>query len=281
MTTAKSETSSFVDRNLFRDVMGRFASGVTVITTHVQGVDSGTTASAVSSLSLDPPMVLVCLNMTSSHAGRRPRGRLLRGQYRRRQPEPPRLPVRHEVRRREVRGRRDRPGRARCPPPRRGARAHPRGRDGRRRHAHDVPRRGRPRRGVRGRAVDLVPRQIRPLRDRARGGGVSRAAPARPRPRAAERGRPRCPSLGGRASAARRTSTAPASRRTLGGRHRRGHGEHRGLRDVAPPHRAPDRRRQGRDHDRPHLRRTVRAQPRHGLGHARDGDVRRPSAPAR
>ncbi len=61
MTTAKS----LVDRNLFRDVMGRFASGVTVITTHAQA-DSGTTASAVSSLSLDPPMVLVCLNMTSS-----------------------------------------------------------------------------------------------------------------------------------------------------------------------------------------------------------------------
>ena len=66
MTTAKSETASLVDRTLFRDVMGRFASGVTVITTHAHDADSGTTASAVSSLSLDPPMVLVCLNMTSS-----------------------------------------------------------------------------------------------------------------------------------------------------------------------------------------------------------------------
>jgi flavin reductase (DIM6/NTAB) family NADH-FMN oxidoreductase RutF/DNA-binding GntR family transcriptional regulator len=66
MTTAKPETTGLVDRNLFRDVMGRFASGVTVITTRSGGADSGTTASAVSSLSLDPPMVLVCLNMTSS-----------------------------------------------------------------------------------------------------------------------------------------------------------------------------------------------------------------------
>jgi flavin reductase (DIM6/NTAB) family NADH-FMN oxidoreductase RutF/DNA-binding GntR family transcriptional regulator len=66
MTTAKSDLEALVDRNLFRDVMGRFASGVTVITTNAGGADSGTTASAVSSLSLDPPMVLVCLNMTSS-----------------------------------------------------------------------------------------------------------------------------------------------------------------------------------------------------------------------
>ena len=45
--------------------MGRFASGVTVITTRAGGADHGTTASAVSSLSMEPPMVLVCLNQTS------------------------------------------------------------------------------------------------------------------------------------------------------------------------------------------------------------------------
>lgn len=50
----------------FRDVIGRFASGVTVITTAVDGVPLGTTASAVSSLSLTPPMVLICMNETSS-----------------------------------------------------------------------------------------------------------------------------------------------------------------------------------------------------------------------
>ena len=54
-----------VEQQVFRDVIGRFASGVTVITTNAQGSAFGTTASAVSSLSMDPPMLLVCLNKTS------------------------------------------------------------------------------------------------------------------------------------------------------------------------------------------------------------------------
>ena len=49
----------------FRDVIGHFASGVTVITALHQGEPFGTTASAVSSLSLEPPMLLVCLNKQS------------------------------------------------------------------------------------------------------------------------------------------------------------------------------------------------------------------------
>lgn len=54
-----------VEQAVFRDVIGRFTSGVTVITTAVDGRDFGTTASAVSSLSMDPPMLLMCLNRTS------------------------------------------------------------------------------------------------------------------------------------------------------------------------------------------------------------------------
>jgi 4-nitrophenol 2-monooxygenase / 4-nitrocatechol 4-monooxygenase, reductase component len=54
-----------VEQQVFRDVIGRFASGVTVITTTADGAPFGTTASAVSSLSMDPPMILVCLNKTS------------------------------------------------------------------------------------------------------------------------------------------------------------------------------------------------------------------------
>jgi flavin reductase (DIM6/NTAB) family NADH-FMN oxidoreductase RutF/DNA-binding FadR family transcriptional regulator len=50
----------------FRDIIGHFASGVTVITALHDGQPYGTTASAVSSLSLEPPMVLICLNKTSS-----------------------------------------------------------------------------------------------------------------------------------------------------------------------------------------------------------------------
>lgn len=53
-----------VSRDQFRDVIGRFTTGVTVITAH-DGMDHGMTASAVSSLSLDPPMLLVCINRSS------------------------------------------------------------------------------------------------------------------------------------------------------------------------------------------------------------------------
>ncbi len=48
----------------FRHVISHFMSGVAVITTH-DGTDHGMTASAVSSLSLDPPMLTVCLHRRS------------------------------------------------------------------------------------------------------------------------------------------------------------------------------------------------------------------------
>jgi flavin reductase (DIM6/NTAB) family NADH-FMN oxidoreductase RutF/DNA-binding GntR family transcriptional regulator len=54
------------DRETFRHVIGHFASGVTVLTSRNEEEDFGATASAVSSLSLEPPMLLVCLNRRSS-----------------------------------------------------------------------------------------------------------------------------------------------------------------------------------------------------------------------
>ena len=45
----------------FRDVLGSFASGVTVITVATPDGHYGMTASAFSSLSLEPPLVLVCV----------------------------------------------------------------------------------------------------------------------------------------------------------------------------------------------------------------------------
>jgi len=50
----------------FREVIGYFATGVTVITVRRDGSPTGTTASAVCSLSLEPPMMLVCMNKASA-----------------------------------------------------------------------------------------------------------------------------------------------------------------------------------------------------------------------
>ncbi len=50
-----------------REAMGHFATGVTVITSvDASGEPVGTTANAVTSLSLDPPLVLVCFDLTSA-----------------------------------------------------------------------------------------------------------------------------------------------------------------------------------------------------------------------
>lgn len=55
--------SPTVDSLDFRNAMSRFASGVTVVTTHdADARPVAFTASAFSSLSLDPPLVLVCLD---------------------------------------------------------------------------------------------------------------------------------------------------------------------------------------------------------------------------
>jgi flavin reductase (DIM6/NTAB) family NADH-FMN oxidoreductase RutF len=53
------------DQDVFRDVIGHFASGVTIITARHENVDYGLTVSAVTSLSLEPPMMLVCVNKSS------------------------------------------------------------------------------------------------------------------------------------------------------------------------------------------------------------------------
>ena len=56
------------DARRFRHALGRFASGVTVITAHHQGRAHGMTANSFVSVSLDPPLVLVSLgNRASMH----------------------------------------------------------------------------------------------------------------------------------------------------------------------------------------------------------------------
>ncbi len=54
-----------MDPRQFRDLIGRFATGVTVITTEVDGLVHGMTANAISSVSLDPLLLLVCVGRES------------------------------------------------------------------------------------------------------------------------------------------------------------------------------------------------------------------------
>jgi flavin reductase (DIM6/NTAB) family NADH-FMN oxidoreductase RutF len=62
MTQEYVSTADAVDADLFRHVVGHLATGVTVVTTRVDGRDHGMTASSVTSLSIDPPMMLACVN---------------------------------------------------------------------------------------------------------------------------------------------------------------------------------------------------------------------------
>jgi flavin reductase (DIM6/NTAB) family NADH-FMN oxidoreductase RutF len=51
-----------VNKDQFRAALGRFASGITIVTTTgADGTDMGMTVSAFSSVSLTPPLVLVCI----------------------------------------------------------------------------------------------------------------------------------------------------------------------------------------------------------------------------
>ena len=56
-----------IDPDSFRSVLGRFASGITVITAvDADGRDVGMTVSAFSSVSLQPPLVQACVDRTAS-----------------------------------------------------------------------------------------------------------------------------------------------------------------------------------------------------------------------
>ena len=55
-----------IEKDFFRQVMGRFATGVTVVTTRNDKGLSGLTVNSFCSVSLDPPLVLVCVDLTSN-----------------------------------------------------------------------------------------------------------------------------------------------------------------------------------------------------------------------
>jgi flavin reductase (DIM6/NTAB) family NADH-FMN oxidoreductase RutF/DNA-binding GntR family transcriptional regulator len=59
---------SSVDSGVFRHVVGHLTSGVCVVTTSVDEKRYGMTASSVTSLSVDPPIMLVCVNQAAPMA---------------------------------------------------------------------------------------------------------------------------------------------------------------------------------------------------------------------
>lgn len=66
MTPVKTMTAQPVDATEFREAMTRFASGVTIVTTaDGEGRRHGFTATAFSSVSATPPLVLVCLDKSA------------------------------------------------------------------------------------------------------------------------------------------------------------------------------------------------------------------------
>ncbi|GAA3525546.1 flavin reductase family protein [Aeromicrobium panaciterrae] len=65
MNAIPSVQDSAVNPDDFRHAIGHFPTGVAVITTTVNGEAHGATVSALSSLSLEPPMLIVCLKDTS------------------------------------------------------------------------------------------------------------------------------------------------------------------------------------------------------------------------
>jgi flavin reductase len=57
-----ADRASTIDVDRFRTVLGRFVTGVTIMTTVADGVPHAMTASSVASVSLEPPLVLVCVD---------------------------------------------------------------------------------------------------------------------------------------------------------------------------------------------------------------------------
>jgi flavin reductase (DIM6/NTAB) family NADH-FMN oxidoreductase RutF len=65
--TASPDADHDIASDEFRHAVGHFATGVTVVTSvDPDGQPVGTTANAVSSLSLDPPLILVCFDRASA-----------------------------------------------------------------------------------------------------------------------------------------------------------------------------------------------------------------------
>lgn len=70
MTSPQRHSSEAVNKGLFRDVMGRFATGVTVVTAATSARTFGMTANAFMAVSLMPPLCVVSVNRSAAMHGR-------------------------------------------------------------------------------------------------------------------------------------------------------------------------------------------------------------------
>ena len=59
---SREHVAMAVDKAEFRQALGHFAAGVTVVTAAFDGQRGGITVTAFTSLSLDPPLVLICID---------------------------------------------------------------------------------------------------------------------------------------------------------------------------------------------------------------------------
>lgn len=55
-----------IEKDFFRQVTGQFATGVTIVTTQNQGIPAGITVNAFCSVSLEPLLVLACIDLKST-----------------------------------------------------------------------------------------------------------------------------------------------------------------------------------------------------------------------
>jgi flavin reductase (DIM6/NTAB) family NADH-FMN oxidoreductase RutF len=70
MSASASPVSAAISAGELRTFAGHFATGVAVVTTlHADGEPCGVTINAVTSLSLDPPLFLICLDHKSKTLG--------------------------------------------------------------------------------------------------------------------------------------------------------------------------------------------------------------------
>jgi flavin reductase len=58
-----AEQSPVVDGDVFRRTVGRFPTGICVVTSQDAGIDHAMTVNSFSSVSLEPPLVLICVEV--------------------------------------------------------------------------------------------------------------------------------------------------------------------------------------------------------------------------